>query len=52
MVGDSLHSDIRGGNDFGIDTCWFNPANQRNESAIIPKFEIAELSLLEALLKA
>ncbi|MEO6569981.1 MAG: YjjG family noncanonical pyrimidine nucleotidase [Ilumatobacteraceae bacterium] len=25
MIGDSLTSDIRGGTDFGIDTCWFNP---------------------------
>jgi YjjG family noncanonical pyrimidine nucleotidase len=24
MVGDSLSSDIRGGRDYGIDTCWFN----------------------------
>jgi 2-haloacid dehalogenase len=26
MVGDSLSSDIRGGSDFGIATCWFNPS--------------------------
>ena len=25
MVGDSLTSDIRGGHDYGIPTCWFNP---------------------------
>ena len=25
IIGDSLTSDIRGGNRFGIDTCWFNP---------------------------
>jgi 2-haloacid dehalogenase len=24
MVGDSLTSDMRGGRDFGIATCWFN----------------------------
>ncbi len=27
IVGDSLTSDIKGGSDFGIDTCWFNPKN-------------------------
>jgi 2-haloacid dehalogenase len=51
LVGDSLNSDIRGGNDFGIDTCWFNPGNQRNESEISPNFEIDKLSLLEAILE-
>ena len=25
MVGDSLTSDIQGGNNFGIATCWYNP---------------------------
>lgn len=25
IIGDSLSSDIKGGIDFGIDTCWFNP---------------------------
>lgn len=25
MVGDSLSSDIRGGSDYGVATCWFNP---------------------------
>ena len=25
MIGDSLAADIKGGNDFGIDTCWYNP---------------------------
>jgi len=26
MIGDSLSSDIRGGSNFGIDTCWYNPS--------------------------
>ncbi|NFI41865.1 hypothetical protein FDA79_10990 [Clostridium botulinum] len=25
MVGDSLTSDIQGGINFGMDTCWYNP---------------------------
>jgi FMN phosphatase YigB (HAD superfamily) len=25
IIGDSLTSDMRGGLDFGIDTCWYNP---------------------------
>ena len=26
MVGDLLSSDMRGGEDYGIDTCWYNPS--------------------------
>lgn len=28
MIGDSLSSDIRGGRDYGIATCWYNPHAQ------------------------
>lgn len=28
IVGDSLTSDIRGGCNYGIDTCWFNPSGR------------------------
>ena len=31
IVGDSLTSDIRGGSDYGIDTCWYNPAGETCE---------------------
>jgi len=40
MIGDSLSSDIQGGNHFGIDTCWFNPKAKENMSAIQPTYEI------------
>ena len=52
LVGDSLNSDIRGGNDFGIDTCWFNPGKLRNDSEFVPKFEIQSLEMLEPVLTA
>ena len=29
MVGDSLTSDIQGGTNYGIDTCWYNPKIER-----------------------
>ena len=29
MVGDSLTSDIKGGANYGIDTCWFNPTGKQ-----------------------
>ncbi|WP_428911796.1 YjjG family noncanonical pyrimidine nucleotidase [Niallia sp. Krafla_26] len=49
MVGDSLTSDIQGGMNYGIDTCWFNPRYKENHtSSIKPTYEINKLeSLLE-----
>ncbi|WP_312108072.1 YjjG family noncanonical pyrimidine nucleotidase [Brevibacillus reuszeri] len=49
MVGDSLTSDIQGGNRFGIDTCWFNPLNKENHSDILPTYQINELGELLAI---
>ncbi len=34
IVGDSLTSDILGGVQYGIDTCWFNPAHNTTELPI------------------
>jgi FMN phosphatase YigB (HAD superfamily) len=28
IIGDSLSSDMKGGINFGIDTCWFNPSGK------------------------
>jgi len=50
IIGDSLTSDIKGGNDFGIDTCWFNPNKRINKSGIIPTFEISDLSELKEII--
>lgn len=46
VVGDSLNSDIKGGNNFGLDTCWYNPEKLVNETEIQPKFEIQKLENL------
>jgi 2-haloacid dehalogenase len=44
MVGDSLTSDIAGGNAFGIDTCWFNPGREPSDlGAMQPTFTISRL---------
>lgn len=34
IVGDSLSSDMRGGNMAGIDTCWYNPDNEINTTEV------------------
>ena len=41
MVGDSLTSDIQGGINAGIDTCWFNPNRTVNKTGIKPTYEIS-----------
>jgi YjjG family noncanonical pyrimidine nucleotidase len=43
IVGDSLTSDIRGGHDYGIDTCWFNPKAQPPDPGIPARYEIRDL---------
>ncbi|QQZ63458.1 YjjG family noncanonical pyrimidine nucleotidase [Paenibacillus sonchi] len=46
IVGDSLTSDIQGGINYGIDTCWFNPLGKEGAPGIHPTYEIRELSEL------
>ena len=51
MIGDSLTSDIQGGINFEIDTCWYNPNKHVNETGIKPTYEIANLMDLLDLLE-
>lgn len=46
IVGDSLSSDIQGGSDFGIDTCWFNPTRKTRDRDVTVTFEIESLEEL------
>lgn len=52
MVGDSLTSDIRGGINAGIKTCWVNPEGLPCREDIRPDYEIQHLHQLEALLES
>ena len=51
MVGDSLSSDIKGGNMAGIRTCWVNPTHAPASAEIRPDYEIEALSQLPKLLE-
>ena len=51
VLGDSLTTDIAGGNNAGIDTCWFNPHEQPNTAGVHVDYEIRSLKELERLLK-
>ncbi len=52
MVGDSLTSDIRGGSDYGIDTCWFNPRGRPRDTDARIRYEIRRLDELAAVVGA
>lgn len=49
MVGDTLESDILGGINSGLDTCWFNAHNKKAPKSITPHYQIASLMELEKL---
>ena len=46
MVGDSLSSDIQGGSNAGLDTCWYNPNHAENPGKVVPTYEISNLEEL------
>ena len=50
IVGDSLTSDMRGGNNAGIQTCWFNPAGLPHDESIRLDYEIRTLAQLKDIL--
>lgn len=51
IVGDSLTSDILGGQNAGIATCWVNPNHKERRPDIRVDYEIEALSQLEGLLE-
>ena len=46
IIGDSLTSDVQGGINAGIDTCWYNPNGVKNNTQIVPSYEISDLRQL------
>ena len=43
IVGDSLTSDMRGGVNAGVRTCWYNPIGAENRTEVVPDHEITRL---------
>jgi 2-haloacid dehalogenase len=50
VIGDSLSSDILGGNNYGLDTCWYNPQGKAPDPRIPATYEIRRLVDLMAVL--
>ncbi len=51
IIGDSLTSDIQGGKNAGIATCWFNPGGAACPGELTPDYEIRSLMELPELLE-
>lgn len=52
MIGDSLSSDILGGQNAGIATCWINPKGKKCTLEKDPDYQLASIAQLEELLKS
>ena len=51
MVGDSLTSDMLGGLNAGMHTCWITPASTPAREDIVPEYRLESLTQLEKLLE-
>ncbi len=51
IIGDSLTSDMKGGLNFGIDCCYYNPEGKKPPENMAIKYTITELSELLEILK-
>lgn len=50
LIGDSLSADIKGGNNFGIDTIWFNKNGDAPSDIIKPTYTVEKLKDIEKIL--
>lgn len=50
MIGDSLNSDILGGNRAGIPVCWYNPEHKENKTEARPDYEVDSYAQLRKII--
>ena len=50
IIGDSLTSDMQGGNNVGIPCCWYNPEKVKNTKGLKIDYEIQDLQVIPDLL--
>ena len=46
MIGDNINADIRGGLEYGLDSCWYNPEKKSLENGINPTMIIHQIGQL------
>ena len=52
IVGDSLTSDMQGGNNAGILCCWYNPLKLQNDKTLVIDYEIDNLQQIPEILES
>lgn len=50
IIGDSLFSDIKGGHDAGIATCWFNPQKKELTGSLKPDYQVQTLDAIRQII--
>ena len=50
IIGDRIEADILGANNFGIDSCWFNPQNLNRPDNIHPTYTVHSLGQIKSTL--
>ena len=50
IVGDSLTSDIKGGINFGVDTCWYNPKGKKRPENMNITYEVGDFDGIYAVI--
>lgn len=50
IIGDSLTSDMQGGHDYGVDTCWYNPEQRAAPAGLNITYQVFSLATLAHLL--
>ena len=50
VVGDNLHSDIKGGINAGLDTCWVNFSGAENTTNITPTYTALDFTQLKIII--
>ncbi len=51
VVGDNIIADVRGGKEYGFETCWYNPHLLENEQQEFTDFEIQNINQLKKIIE-
>ncbi|MBQ4052924.1 MAG: HAD hydrolase-like protein, partial [Clostridia bacterium] len=50
-IGDSLSAEIKGANEYGIESIWYNPKGKTGDKTMIPTYESASFQGILEILK-
>ena len=50
LIGDSLSADIKGAENYGLDSCWFNFRNKPKDESVEPNYEVKSFDELKKII--